>query len=123
MDLTQEEVADKVGLSRSFVSRVFQTRGGTGYMDYLTDMRLKKARELLLTTDFSVSDVFRQVGYVSRNNYSQKFKDFFGVSASDMRRNKDMEIGPDGRPKDDITPSDRAAALVQEKKGKKPGKE
>lgn len=123
VDLTQEEVADKVGLSRSFVSRVFQTRGGTGYMDYLTDMRLKKARELLLTTDLSVSDVFRQVGYVSRNNYSQKFKDFFGVSASDMRRNKDMEIGPDGRPKDDITPSDRAAALVQEKKGKKPGKE
>ena len=32
-------------------------------------------------------------------------------------------VGPDGRPKDDITPSDRAAALVQEKKGKKPGKE
>lgn len=111
VDLTQEEVADKVGLSRSFLSRVFQSRAGTSYMDYLTKLRLKKARELLLTTDIPVAKVFQQVGYVSRNNYSQKFKDFFGVSASDMRRNKQMEIGPDGLPKDDITPLERAAAL------------
>lgn len=116
VDLTQEEVADKVGLSRSFVSRVFQTRGGTGYLDYLTEMRLKKARELLLTTDLPVTEVFRRVGYVSRNNYSQRFKEFFGVSPSDMRRNKEMEIGPDGTPKDDIAPSDRAAAVAQGKK-------
>ena len=87
-DLSLEEVAQHIGVSKGYLSRIFKQRLGIGYIDYLTKLRMEKASELLLNTDLNVADVFKSVGYIYKNSYSAKFKAYFGLNASEYRRLK-----------------------------------
>ena len=47
-------------------------------MEYIRDYRLKKAKQLLKTNQFSISEVCFQVGYSDRKYFSKLFKERFG---------------------------------------------
>lgn len=85
-DLSLEEIADYVGLSKNYLSNLFRVHIGAKYMDYLTTLRMSKVQSLLIDTDLPINEVFRLVGYVDKANYSKRFKAIFGVSAQELRR-------------------------------------
>ncbi len=87
-DLSLDKVADYAGTSRSQMSKLFKKHTGMGYIDYVTKLRMEKAKELLTDTDLSIKDVFLNVGYIDTTNASKKFKAYFNITPSQWRSMK-----------------------------------
>lgn len=85
-DLSQVQVADLFRISNYTLSRLFKNQVGVGFAEYLTAKRLECAKELLLTTSYSVKEVAAMVGYVSENYFSRTFKLYEGISPSSYRK-------------------------------------
>ena len=90
-DLSKEEVSAYVGINKTHMSRLFKEQLGIGYLDYLTKLRMDKARELLLNTDQSVKSILQAVGYIDQTSFTKKFKAYYGMSPTEFRCQKQGE--------------------------------
>ena len=91
-DLSLEEVANYIGISKSQISKMFKNQLGIGYLDFLTKLRLHKAQELLANTDHSVKSILLEVGYIDKTSFTKKFKANFGMTPSEYRcQRKDIK--------------------------------
>lgn len=84
-DLSLEKVASYAGVSKSKMSKLFKAQTGVGYIEYVTRLRMAKAKELLSETDMSVKEIFLKVGYIDTTNASKKFKAYFKVNPTTWR--------------------------------------
>ncbi|MEC0304971.1 helix-turn-helix domain-containing protein, partial [Terribacillus saccharophilus] len=78
-DITLQDVAARAGMNATYFSMLFKERTGTTYIKYLTNVRIKKAKELLLNGG-KVKEVSEQVGYHSYRHFTEVFKKHTGVS-------------------------------------------
>ncbi|AKX94950.1 HTH-type transcriptional regulator YesS [Moorella thermoacetica] len=85
-DLTLEEVARQVYLSPCYFSKLFKQFKGLNFIDYLTKVRLKAARELLLNTKLPVAEIATRVGYRDARYFGQVFKKQEGYTPSVFRK-------------------------------------
>ncbi len=85
-DLSDEEVADALGLSTSHFRFLFKQATGQPFHKYLIALRLEKARKLLIEEDLSVSAVAAAVGFASLSHFSRAFAQRFAVSPANLRR-------------------------------------
>jgi transcriptional regulator GlxA family with amidase domain len=83
---TLDRIAREVGMSRSRFAERFQALMGCTPMSYLCELRLEKARTLLVATRDPVQRVALSVGYRSPAAFSRAFASRYGRSPSDMRR-------------------------------------
>jgi len=81
-------VADKVGLSRTQLWRKFKSATGSNLSDYIQDLRLYKAAEMLTTGKYKISEIAYEVGYSSPPYFAKRFSEKFGVSPSDYSDSK-----------------------------------
>lgn len=79
-DLTLKMVSDYVGLSESHFSYLFTKTTGESFIDYLTWLRIEKAKELIGTTNLKIYEIALQVGYTSTEHFSRVFKKLTGTS-------------------------------------------
>lgn len=79
------ELADKFEINASFASRLFSQYFGMGYSQYLTNLRLQKAAELLQTTRIPLQTVAYTVGFNDYAYFSRTFKRYYGESPYDYR--------------------------------------
>lgn len=84
--LTVEELADAAGIDRSHLYRLFKQRTGLSIKDYLIQLRMDRARELLRQTDLTMGAVARSVGYNDALYFSRLFKKRIGVAPTAYRR-------------------------------------
>jgi AraC-like DNA-binding protein len=82
---TVERLAMVAAMSRSAFAERFRLLVGEPPLRYLTRLRLQRAARLFRTTDSSVAEVARRVGYGSEEALSRAFKNRFGVSPSATR--------------------------------------
>ncbi|MEQ9695011.1 GlxA family transcriptional regulator [Shimia sp. SDUM112013] len=75
-----DEVADRVGVSRRQMERLFSHHIGRTPKRYLMDLRLQRARALMAETDLPVSEVAFACGFESTSHFSKRFRERFGVS-------------------------------------------
>lgn len=85
-DLSQVQVADLFRISNYTLSRLFKNHVGVGFAEYLTAKRLEYAKELLLTTSYSVKEVAAMAGFSGENYFSRTFKLYEGASPSSFRK-------------------------------------
>ena len=85
-DLVLNDVAACISLSPSHFSSVFAVETGQTFKDYLTAVRIQKARELFRTTALRSSDIANQVGYSDPHYFSFVFKKNTGFSPSEFRK-------------------------------------
>lgn len=79
--ISLKQVAEMVSFSPEHFSRVFSREtGGITYINYLNNIRMKQAVELLETTDKKIYEIAEEVGFVSVNYFSTLFKKRFGMS-------------------------------------------
>lgn len=83
--LSLEEMADMAVFSRFYFSRFFRSITGTSPGRFLTAIRLYKAKNLLLETSMSVTDISYQVGYNSPGTFSSRFTRSVGISPARYR--------------------------------------
>lgn len=91
-DLSVEMVCDYLHISQTYFSTVFKKETGQNYVNYLTDIRLNKAIELLNETEDKTYIIASKVGYQDPNYFSYVFKKKFGVSPSKYRGNKQQSV-------------------------------
>ncbi|RJL34341.1 helix-turn-helix transcriptional regulator [Bailinhaonella thermotolerans] len=84
-DLTLNQVAHAVYVSRYHLSRSFRDQTGQRFIDFVTMLRMNEARFLLRETDTSITDIARAVGYRELSHFQRTFKKRFGMSASGYR--------------------------------------
>ena len=86
-DLSIQEIAGTVHLSVGYLSSIFRKETGMTIKNYLTELRINKARELLEKDEMKIGDVSRMVGYRSSQYFSQAFYKSVGVLPTEYRRN------------------------------------
>lgn len=87
-DLSQTKVADYFQISNYTLSRMFKSQVGVGFAEYVNSKRLELAKELLLTTSYSVREISLMVGYSSDNYFYRLFKSTMGISTSEFREKR-----------------------------------
>ena len=80
--LSVEMICQELHISPAYFSTIFKKEVGESYVSYLTDLRLKKALELLKDTTDKTYVIAEKVGYSEPNYFSYVFKKKFGVAPS-----------------------------------------
>ncbi len=86
-ELTLKSVADYVGLNEKYLSTRFTKEAGTTFSAYLTDLRMQKAKNLMISTDLRMYEISERVGYHNVEHFNRMFKKSFGFSPGDFRKN------------------------------------
>ncbi len=93
-DLTLEDVARHVNLAPSYLSFIFKQEAGTNFVDFLNQIRLEKAKQLLMISDCKSYEVSYKVGYNNPTYFSTIFKKYVGVSPTEYKnRFKGSRVG------------------------------
>jgi transcriptional regulator GlxA family with amidase domain len=82
----QLELASSVNLSRRQLQRLFQKYLMCTPSRYYLQLRLQRARELLLHTDLSLVEIAAQTGFVSSSHFSKSYKELYDYAPSRERR-------------------------------------
>ncbi|CAN7389343.1 response regulator [Paenibacillus sp. LjRoot153] len=79
-ELSLEKVAEYLQLSPAYLSNLFKKETGQNFIDYLTEVRIGRAKFLLKTTDLKNAEIAREVGYADEYYFSKVFKKNVGES-------------------------------------------
>jgi two-component system response regulator YesN len=90
-NLMLQDAADEVHLSQSHFSTVFAQETGLTFTQYLTALRIGKAKELLETTEMRSSQIATEVGYNDPHYFSYLFKKNTGMTPGEYRKNSRNE--------------------------------
>lgn len=99
-DVKLQEVAEVVGVSSYYLSRIIKENLGMNFLDYKNVLRLEKASRKLITGNSKVTEISYESGFSSINSFNRTFKENFGVSPSEYRKDRQKGIKngqyPDG---------------------------
>lgn len=85
-DITLEDVAKHVYLSPIYFSSYFKKKTGEKYSDYLQNIKIKKAMELLEDTDVKIPTISEMSGFRDVNYFHKIFKNQIGLTPSEYRK-------------------------------------
>ena len=82
------DLAAQCKLSPEHLSRLFHQTTGLRFKDYLTEVRLNRACELLIETNDLIADISAHVGYSTLSRFNRSFRDYTGMTPSEYRKRK-----------------------------------
>lgn len=85
-DLTLQEIANQFYLSREYISRKFKQEFKVNLSDYLEQIRIDKAKMLLLNPHLRITQISDMVGYKDEKYFSKVFKKLAGISPNEFRK-------------------------------------
>ncbi|WP_260845732.1 helix-turn-helix transcriptional regulator [Paenibacillus sp. Y412MC10] len=83
--ITIEDIAHLIGLNRSYLCSLFKQQMNISIQDYLIRYRMDMAAKMLGSTDLSIGDIARSVGYADPLLFSKMFKKVKGASPKHYR--------------------------------------
>lgn len=86
-NITIKELADKACMSEPNFFKVFKTQYGVSPIEYINQLRIKLAINLLQTTQYSISDICFACGFNNLNYFFKVFKKIVGTTPSNFKRN------------------------------------
>ncbi|CAH0346478.1 response regulator [Bacillus sp. CECT 9360] len=86
--ITLEHVAEYVGLSPTYFTKLFRETEQTTFIDYLTEARLSKARQLLYENKYNLKEISYMIGYKDPNYFSRVFKKHYKISPKQFKKQK-----------------------------------
>ena len=88
--LTVTEIADYAALNAQYMMRLFKKRTGISVLEYVTNCRMEKAKELLRNTDWNNEIVSEKLGYASSGYFIKLFKKTFSMTPREFRKASDL---------------------------------
>lgn len=85
-ELTLESVADYIGFSSCYFSRIFKQATGYNFVEYLTLQRVKRAQALLSDSNLAITDISYQAGFKSISTFNRVFKQYRSCSPREYRK-------------------------------------
>ncbi len=84
-EISLEQLARKQYVSSGYLRRVFAREVGFSAMEYITVLRMERAKRLLKDSGKSISEIAADTGYSNLQHFSSQFKKKIGVSPTDFR--------------------------------------
>ena len=85
-DCTLESISDYLHFSTQYISRFIKSAIGLSFSGLLTEIRLQKAKNLLVSTPMKIDDISEHLGYANTETLIRVFKRMIGVTPSAYRR-------------------------------------
>lgn len=85
-EMSLTALAEVFHLNPQYISQLFKNEIGVGFLAYLTNIRMEKAKKLLLATSLSIAEVAEQSGYGDYRVFTKVFKKTEGITPSQYRR-------------------------------------
>ena len=89
-DLSNKTLANVASVSEDYVGQYFKMLTGINPQDYIEYQRMEKAVHLLRTTQKSIREIGKEVGYKDTAYFCRRFKMMFGIPAGKMRRRESV---------------------------------
>ena len=86
-NISASSLSEQFGLSANYISNLIKQELGIRYNDYITQLRLSRAKELLISTNQSVKDITTACGYYSQSHFTKLFIEHTGCTPIEYRKN------------------------------------
>ncbi|MCX7993416.1 MAG: helix-turn-helix transcriptional regulator [Fimbriimonadales bacterium] len=87
-----QKVSERLCVSPRQCQRLFRVAMGCSPSEYLTELRLRRAANLLVSTNLSVSEIALEVGYLSLSHFSRVFRERFGKTPRAFRQSPTLSV-------------------------------
>lgn len=87
-EISLDDVSREVNISPYYFSKLFKEETGENFIEFLTGIRMEKARDLLVNTDKSMKEICSEIGYSDPNYFSRTFKKNMGVTPTEFKEGK-----------------------------------
>lgn len=84
--LTIEEICHQFSISRSSLQTLFKNNLNTAPKQYISDLKLNKAKVLIKESIYTISEISNKLGFASIHYFSRKFKQQFGITPTDYAK-------------------------------------
>ena len=88
-DISLDDVSREVDISPYYFSKIFKEETGENFIEYVTGIRIAKAKELLRHSEMSMKEICSEVGYADPNYFSRTFKKNVGVTPTEYKEGKE----------------------------------
>ncbi len=85
-NISLEKTAENFYISKEYLSKVLKSETGAGFSGYITGLRMKKAKELLLM-DVAIKEIAEMTGYKELGHFYKVFKKYYGITPGEMLNN------------------------------------
>ncbi len=85
-DITSEDICRRFNCSRSYMSGCFNRDMGMSVREYITRLRIEDAKQLLIHSKISITEIALTVGYTDSNYFTNLFKNKVGVTPGEYRK-------------------------------------
>lgn len=85
--LNMDKICGQLGLSKSYVSHTFKDLLGYSPMQYVMRRKIGEAQTLLISTNFSITQIAQMVGFDVQSHFNQRFIKYVGISPGKFRKN------------------------------------
>ncbi|WP_242856023.1 helix-turn-helix domain-containing protein [Ruminiclostridium josui] len=89
-NITLTSISKDFGISSGYLSVLFNDHIGQNFIDYLTNLRIQSAKNLLKSTDLKIYEIADRVGYRDAYYFSTAFKKIVGINPTDYREKLSM---------------------------------
>lgn len=84
--LSLEQTANRFFVSKEYLSKVFKSEVGIGFSEFVTQLRMEKAKHLILEQKVPIKEIGYMVGYLEQPHFYKKFKGYFGMTPGEMKQ-------------------------------------
>ncbi|WP_019535796.1 AraC family transcriptional regulator [Paenibacillus ginsengihumi] len=85
-DISLESLSDYLGMNPNYVSKLFHTVMGKTFIEYVTDMKMQRASQLLIETKRTVQEIAELLGYRSTPHFIRVFKERYGLTPKQYQK-------------------------------------
>ena len=90
-EISLDDVSREVDISPYYFSKIFKEETGENFIEYVTGIRMERAKELLLSSTLSMKEICGEVGYSDPNYFSRTFKKNVGLTPTEYKEGKSGE--------------------------------
>ncbi|MGI6148910.1 MAG: response regulator [Firmicutes bacterium] len=81
-----DDLANHVNLSKHYLCYLFKKETGTTITNYINDLRIEKAKQLLLDGEYAVKELYHRLGFRDQQYFSKTFKRIVGKTVTEYKR-------------------------------------
>ncbi len=85
-EISLERLSEEVYLTPNYIGHIFKEEVGISYLEYLTHVRMEKAKNMLMDPTNKIYEIAQQVGYKNSNYFSKIFRKYTGYTPSKYRK-------------------------------------
>ena len=85
-EISLERLSEEVYLTPNYIGHIFKEEVGISYLEYLTQVRIEKAKNMLMNPTNKIYEISERVGYKNSNYFSKLFRKYTGYTPSQYRK-------------------------------------